>query len=135
MGEEGGDIGMHQFEQAQADAEEEQAFQDFEACNQHHAGVLLLRHYAFMVVRLLEHSVWAFYLFVEESRRARYEKAEPTRVAGLYFKWVNEVSFRYQYGHPSQSKHIRNITLSSRMKLALFSLAKIRGRRVYPAAR
>ena len=68
MGEEGGDIGMHQLEQAQADAEEEQAFQDFEACNQHHAGVMLLRHYAFIVVRLLEHRTWASYRFVVEKR-------------------------------------------------------------------
>ena len=53
MGEEGGDIGMHQFEQAQADDEEEQAFQDFEACDQHHAGVVLLCPQDFMFVRLL----------------------------------------------------------------------------------
>src|SRR3989475_6898897 len=91
-GEEGGDIGMHQFEQAQAHDEEEQAFQDFEACNQHHAGVMLLRHYAFIVVRLLEHSVWASYRFVEESRSARCEKAEPTCVSVVYLSWSNAVS-------------------------------------------
>jgi len=65
MGEEGGDIGMHQFEQAQADDEEEQAFQDFEACNQHHTGVVLLCPQVFMFVRLLKHSVWASYLFAQ----------------------------------------------------------------------
>jgi hypothetical protein len=52
MGEEGGDIGMHQFEQAQADDQEEQAFQDFEACNQRQAGVVLLRHHVFMFIRV-----------------------------------------------------------------------------------
>src|SRR2546428_792138 len=91
-GEERGDIGMHQFEQPQAHDEEEQAFQDFEACNQHHAGVMLLRHYAFIVVRLLEHSVLASYRFVEESRSARCEKAEPTCVSVVYLSWSNAVS-------------------------------------------
>src|SRR5207245_10252517 len=67
-GEEGGDVGMHQVEHAQADDHEEQACQYFLVCNQPHAGMMLLRHYAFIVVRLLEHRTWASYRFVEEKR-------------------------------------------------------------------
>src|SRR2546427_11896652 len=70
---------MHQFEQSQAHDEEKQAFQDFQACNQHHAGVVLLRHYAFVVARLLEHSLWASYRFVEETGSTRCEKAMELR--------------------------------------------------------
>src|SRR2546425_8957928 len=38
------------------------------------------------------HSVWASYRFVEESRSARCEKAEPTCVSVVYLSWSNAVS-------------------------------------------
>src|SRR5256712_11479987 len=126
---------MHQFEQAQGHDEEEQAFQDFEACNQHHAGVMLLRHYAFIVVRLLEHSVWASYRFVEESRSARCEKAEPTCVSVVYLSWSNAVSVWIPLRtHTSKQTYTKQHIIIPHETCLIFACETGR-RRVYPAAR